>query len=81
VQATTVASRELLGAKRIADAIEIFKLGVEVAPDYFNTYDSLAEAYMDHGDKELAISNYKKSLELDPDNTNATEKLKQFERP
>ena len=71
----------LLGAKRFADAIEIFKLTVEVAPDYYNAYDSLAEAYMDHGDKELAIRNYKKSLELDPDNTNATEKLKQLERP
>jgi tetratricopeptide (TPR) repeat protein len=71
----------LLAAKRLADAIEIFKLSVEVAPDYFNTYDSLAEAYMDHGDKELAISNYKKSLELNPDNTNATERLKQFDRP
>jgi hypothetical protein len=71
----------LLGAKRITDAIEIFKLSVEVAPDYYNTYDSLAEAYMDHGDKELAIRNYRKSLELNPDNTNATEKLQQLDRP
>ena len=28
-----------------------------------------------HGDKELAITNYKKSLELNPKNTNATAKL------
>jgi imidazolonepropionase-like amidohydrolase len=71
----------LLGTKRTTDAIEIFKLSVEVAPDYSDTYDSLAEAYMDHGDKELAIKNYKKSLELEPDNTNAVEKIKQLDGP
>jgi imidazolonepropionase-like amidohydrolase len=71
----------LLGAKRVADAVEIFNLSVEVAPDYFNTYDSLAEAYMDQGNRDLAIRNYKKSLELDPDNTNAVEKLKLLNQP
>ena len=30
---------------------------------------------MVHGDKDLAIANYKKSLELNPKNTNATAKL------
>ena len=40
-----------------------------------NTYDSLGEAYMTHGDKELAITNYKKSLELNPKNTGATRAL------
>jgi imidazolonepropionase-like amidohydrolase len=69
---------QLLGAKRVTDAIEVFKLSVEAAPDYFNTYDSLAEAYMDHGEKELAIQNYQKSLELNPENTNAIEKLKKL---
>ena len=52
--------------KRIEDAIEIFKLNVKVYPKYANGYDSLAEAYMISGDKTLAIKNYAKSLELDP---------------
>jgi hypothetical protein len=30
---------------------------------------------MDHGDKDLAIKNYEKSLELNPDNTDAVGKL------
>jgi hypothetical protein len=30
---------------------------------------------MDHGDKDLAMKNYEKSLELNPDNTNAAGKL------
>jgi hypothetical protein len=71
----------LLHMKKIPEAIEIFKLSVEAYPQSYNTWDSLAEAYMDHGDKELAIKNYKKSLEVDPKNTNAVEKLKQLNAP
>jgi CubicO group peptidase (beta-lactamase class C family) len=69
----------LLQAKRVKDAIEIFKLNVEMFPQGFNTYDSLGEAYMENADKSLAIQNYKKSLELNPKNTNAVEKLKKLE--
>ena len=68
----------LIHANKIPDAIEIFKLGVETYPKSYNTYDSLAEAYMDHGDKDLAIKYYKESLELNPGNTNGAEKLKQL---
>jgi hypothetical protein len=42
------------------------------------TYDSLGEAYMANGDKELASKNYRKSLELNPKNTNAVEMLKKL---
>lgn len=47
-----------------------------VFPASFNVYDSLAEAYMKKGNKELAIESYRKSLELNPDNVNALEKLR-----
>jgi tetratricopeptide (TPR) repeat protein len=70
---------QLLQMKRVKDAIEILKLNVEMYPQGFNTYDSLAEAYMTNGDKGLAIQNYKKSLELNPKNTGAAEKLKKLE--
>jgi imidazolonepropionase-like amidohydrolase len=69
---------QLIRATKIPDAIEIFKLSVETYPSSYNTWDSLAEAYMNHGDKELAIKNYKKSLEMNPANTNAGEKLKEL---
>lgn len=65
----------LLQTNKLAEAIEIFKLNVEMYPKSDNAYDSLGEAYMRHGNKELAIANYKKSLELNPKNTNATSKL------
>jgi len=64
--------------KKTKDAIEIFKLNLKSYPEYANGYDSLAEAYMISGNKNLAIKNYAKSLELDPNNTNAIEKLNQL---
>jgi tetratricopeptide (TPR) repeat protein len=60
------------------DAIELFKLNVIAYPESANVYDSIGEAYMVNGDKELAIKNYNKSLELDPENTNAVEMLKKL---
>jgi CubicO group peptidase (beta-lactamase class C family) len=69
----------LMQMKRVKDAIEILKLNVEMFPQGFNTYDSLGEAYMENGDKNLAIQNYKKSLELNPKNTGAVDKLKKLE--
>jgi CubicO group peptidase (beta-lactamase class C family) len=61
------------------DAVEIFKLNVEAFPKASNVHDSLAEAYMNLNERELAISNYKKAIELDPKNTNAVEMLKRIE--
>lgn len=70
---------QLLAARKVKEAIEIFKLNVEAYPKGYNTYDSLGEAYMVNGDKELAIQNYKKSVELNPQNTNAVQTLKRLE--
>jgi len=70
----------LMGTGKIKDAIEIFKLNMELYPESANAYDSLAEAYMNSGDTANAIKNYKKSLELNPENTNAKEMLKKLEK-
>jgi glyoxylase-like metal-dependent hydrolase (beta-lactamase superfamily II) len=66
---------QLLARNRIDDAIVIFVLNVEAYPGGFNTYDSLGEAYMTAGRDEEAIANYERSLELNPDNTNAVAML------
>lgn len=68
----------LIRLKRIKDAIAVFKQNTIDFPQAFNTWDSLAEGYMLDGDKESAIKYYKKSLELNPDNTNAVQKLKEL---
>jgi tetratricopeptide (TPR) repeat protein len=69
----------LMGENHLAEATDLFKLGVQVYPSSWNAYDSLGEAYMKAGEKQLAIDNYKKSLELNPANDDAKEKLKVLE--
>jgi tetratricopeptide (TPR) repeat protein len=69
---------QLLGMNKVKEAIEVFKLNVEVYPQASNTYDSLGEAYLKNGEKELAIKNYAKSLELNPKNTHAIDMLKKI---
>ena len=72
---------ELIAMKRVKDAIRILVLNAEAYPQSSNVYDSLGEAYLEDGDKKLAIENFEKSLKLDPDNRNAIEKLKQLKAP
>jgi CubicO group peptidase (beta-lactamase class C family) len=59
-------------------AIQAFKLGVQDYPQYWNAYDSLAEAYLNAGQKELAIKNYEKSIELNSKNQNGIDALKKI---
>jgi tetratricopeptide (TPR) repeat protein len=56
----------LLFAKKLPEAIEIFKLNVKLFPDSWNVYDSLGEAYAAAGDTKEAIENYEKSIQLNP---------------
>lgn len=65
----------LIGENNVDAAIEIFKMNVELYPQSWNVYDSLAEAYMIDGQKELSIQYYQKSLELNPENENAKQML------
>ncbi len=70
---------KLMEQEQNKQAIEIFKLNVSLYPQSANTYDSLAEAYERGGNRELAVKNYWRSLELDSRNTNAIEHLKKLD--
>jgi len=70
---------QLLQSGKTKDAIEIFKLNITAYPNSSNVYDSMGEAYMVDGNKELAITNFKKSLELNPGNKNAVEMLEKLQ--
>lgn len=73
------AYRMLNGRGQPKEALEIFKLNVYLYPNSANVYDSVAEAYAANGERELAIKNYKRSLELDPKNINAVQQLKRLD--
>lgn len=64
-----------LGAGKVKSALAVLKINVEEFPNSFNVYDSYGEALMKDGQQVLAIENYKKSLELNPGNTNAVDML------
>jgi CubicO group peptidase (beta-lactamase class C family) len=69
----------LMGSKKMDDAILMFRKNVELHPGSWNVYDSLGEAYMKNGDKELAVKNYQKSVELNPSNENGVAALKKMQ--
>lgn len=69
------AGYQLLQKGKKKEAIEMFKINVEAFPKTGNVYDSLGEAYLADGDKNLAIINYKKSIELDPSNESGKKAL------
>ena len=72
---------ELIRAKKFTEAIRILQLNVEGYPKSGNVYDSLGEAYLDDGNKPLAIANYQKSLELNPKNRGAVVMLQKLNAP
>ena len=61
--------------KDLKAATAIFEINVKEFPSSFNVYDSYGEALMKAGNNKDAITNYKKSMELNPGNTNGIEML------
>jgi dienelactone hydrolase len=70
---------QLISENHLPEATELLKLNVQLNPGSASAYDSLGEAYTKSGQKELAIESYRKSLEKNPDNINARDKLKQLQ--
>jgi len=69
------AGYEHLRGERLSEAIALFSLNVELYPESANVYDSLGEAQLAAGDHWQAVANYRRSLELDPGNENASRVL------
>jgi len=70
----------LMSKKELQKALEVFKLNVKEHPNAFNPYDSLGECYANLGDKENAIINYKKSVELNPLNQNGIDQIEKLNK-
>jgi tetratricopeptide (TPR) repeat protein len=71
----------LLRTGNSQDAIEIFKMNVRLSPQSANAFDSLGEGYAVAGQKDLAVQNYEKALQLDPKNENARLALAKLKKP
>jgi tetratricopeptide (TPR) repeat protein len=67
-----------LARDQVREALSLFQLNIEAYPESFNVYDSYAEALMADQQYELAVQNYTRSVELNPENDNGREKLAQL---
>lgn len=67
---------QLLRAGRKTESVEIFRLATQLYPNDANLFDSLGEACEAVGAVRDAVGNYQRSLELNPKNNNARERLK-----
>jgi len=68
----------LLASGQPRQALEVLKIVPLLYSRSSNAYDSLGEAYAANGDKPNALASYRRSLELDPKNTNAEEWLEKL---
>lgn len=69
---------QLMNDGDVEAAAKVFKLNIDAFPKSFNVYDSYGEALMNLGNHNLAIENYKKSVELNPNNQGGIEALKKL---
>lgn len=73
-----IISYKLLQSDRAKAAAEVLKLGINSFPKAFNLYDSYGEVLLTLGDTILAIKNYKRSIELNPENKHGLKVLKEL---
>lgn len=67
---------QFIFAEEVTEAAEVFRLNVLEFPESWNAYDSYGEALLSLGHKEEAINNYQRSVELNPENENGVNVLK-----
>ena len=67
-----------LELKKFDEAIKVLTLNTQLFPNSWNTWDSLAEAYMQKGEAHIATGYFKKSIALNPDNNYAKEMVEKM---
>ncbi len=71
---------ELMSTGKLEPALEVFKFNSKVFSNYWNVWDSLAECYFKMKKYDFAQKYYKRSLKLNPNNTNAKKMLEEIEK-
>ncbi len=76
----TMAGYNLLKAGDIEMSLRFFELLINTFPNSWNAYDSYGEALAKAGQNKKAIKNFKKSLELNPENESGKKWLETLEK-
>jgi tetratricopeptide (TPR) repeat protein len=69
---------DFLTSNDIMNAVETFKANTVLFPFSWNAYDSYGEALLKNGNKKEAIKMYKKSIELNPNNSEGKQTLEEL---
>ena len=69
---------EFLKNKRYSDAAAVYTLAVTDYPDSYKAFNKLGASHILAGNKELAIENFEKSLQINPQNKIAGENLRKL---
>jgi len=69
---------DLIQKKKINEAIEVFELCIKAYPLYWYAYSNLGYCHMLAGNKELAIKNLEKALDLNPSDKISAQRLKRL---
>jgi CubicO group peptidase (beta-lactamase class C family) len=72
----TLGYQLLYADRRVNDAIAVFKLNATEHPASSNAFDSLGEAYLQNGERDVAVKSYLTAVLLDPTNGHAAAMLK-----
>lgn len=73
-------AHELAEQEKLDAALAFLNLNVELYPEFAMSYVGLGEAYMRKEEQVLAVANFKKALELDPNNRHAKMRLDQLSK-
>jgi tetratricopeptide (TPR) repeat protein len=69
---------QLTNANKPDDALALLQLNAEFNPNSAPTYGGMAQAYLKKNDKENAIKNFEKVIQIDPNNQQAKRQLEQL---
>jgi hypothetical protein len=69
---------QLTNANKPDDALVLLQLNAEFYPNSAPTYGGMAQAYLKKSDKENAIRNFEKVIQIDPNNQQAKRQLEQL---
>lgn len=69
---------KFLKLKKFDEAIQVLSLNTQLFPHSWNTWNNLAEAYMQKGEPHIATGYFKKSIDLNPNNSYAKERVEQM---
>jgi CubicO group peptidase (beta-lactamase class C family) len=71
---------QLMNNGKFKQAQDLFFINMQLSPKSANVYDSYAEACLKLGDKEQALIYYKRTLAMEPRNTNAEKIVAELEK-